>query len=208
MTDFSINVFVNCPFDNEYFPILKAKLFSIVYLGFNPKISETTDSGSNRLTKILKLIKESKYSIHDISRIELNDKMLPRFNMPLECGIDFGVKLNGNKRLKTKSFLILEKEQYRYQQFMSDIAGNDIRHHNNDPQKVIKHVRDWLKLNTNGNLAFANDIWSVYCEFLADFHRVGEKENFDPNNISEITFSDLIEIIRVWLEGWRNRPKL
>ncbi len=127
---FEKNVFINCPFDNEYFPILRSILFTLVYLGYKPKISETADSGSTRIVKIKDLIRQSKYSIHDISRIELNPSHLPRFNMPLECGIDFGAKLLGPSKLRDKSFLILEKERYRYQEFMSDISGNDIRAHN------------------------------------------------------------------------------
>ena len=46
------NVFINCPFDNQYFPLLKAQLFTVIYIGKKPKISETTDSGEVRLHKI------------------------------------------------------------------------------------------------------------------------------------------------------------
>lgn len=55
------NVFVNCPFDNQYFPLLKALLFTIVYIGLKPLISETSDSGEIRLHKIKDLMLESQY---------------------------------------------------------------------------------------------------------------------------------------------------
>ena len=64
------NVFINCPFDNQYFPLLKALLFALIYIGKQPQISETTDSGEARLHKIKELMLESKYSIHDLSRID------------------------------------------------------------------------------------------------------------------------------------------
>jgi hypothetical protein len=77
------NVFINCPFDNQYFPLLKALFFTIVYIGLKSLISETSDSGEIRLHKIKDLMLESQYSIHDLSRIEpLKDGDLPRFNMP------------------------------------------------------------------------------------------------------------------------------
>ena len=69
--DFDRNVFINCPFDSDYFPLLRPLLFSIVYLGFNPKIAlETSDSGELRVDKICELIKASKYSVHDLSRLK------------------------------------------------------------------------------------------------------------------------------------------
>ena len=45
-------VFINCPFDNNYFPLLKPLLFVLIYIGLVPKISETSDSGENRLNTI------------------------------------------------------------------------------------------------------------------------------------------------------------
>lgn len=204
--DFNSNIFINCPFDNDYFPILRSILFCITYLGYSSKISETSDSGANRLNGIKKLITDSKFSIHDISRVELNRKNLPRFNMPLECGIDFGAKLIGEEKLKSKIFLILEKEKFRYQEFMSDIAGNDIRAHSNDPEQVIKHIRDWLKLNSKKKLVFANKIWLEYNEFLFDYIEYAKQNNFDPHDIYSITFSDLIELIKEWLKGRQERP--
>ena len=98
------NVFVNCPFDNSYFPLLKALLFTLVYLGLKPQISETTDSGEVRLHKIRDLMLVSKYSIHDLSRMEpLKKGELPRFNMPFECGIDFGISCRIKHRVASAS---------------------------------------------------------------------------------------------------------
>jgi hypothetical protein len=68
---FERNVFINCPFDKEYLPLLRAMLFTIVFCGFIPRIAtERDDSGESRYNKIIDLIKESKYSIHDLSRVD------------------------------------------------------------------------------------------------------------------------------------------
>ena len=65
---FDSNVFINCPFDEESSPLLKTLVFTIIYLVLEPKIS-ITKSGSNiRINQIKNLIKDSKYSIHDLSR--------------------------------------------------------------------------------------------------------------------------------------------
>jgi len=61
------NVFINCPFDDKYFDLLQTLIFTICYYGFTPRISlESSDSGQLRLDKIIQLIKESRYSIHDL----------------------------------------------------------------------------------------------------------------------------------------------
>jgi hypothetical protein len=52
---YEMNVFVNCPFDDKYLPLLRPLLFTISYLGYCPRISsERSDSGSNRIEKILR----------------------------------------------------------------------------------------------------------------------------------------------------------
>jgi len=70
-SSYSKNIFINCPFDGEYFELLYPLVFSILYFDFNPRISlESSDSGSFRLEKIITLIKESRYAIHDLSRLQ------------------------------------------------------------------------------------------------------------------------------------------
>jgi hypothetical protein len=69
--EFQRSVFVNCPFDSDYDPILQAILFCLVYFGFVPRIAtERTDSAESRLEKIIGLIESSRYSIHDLSRCQ------------------------------------------------------------------------------------------------------------------------------------------
>ena len=65
--------------------------------------------------------------------------------MPLELGIFLGAKRYGSSLQKRKKALILDVEQYRYQRFISDIAGQDIRAHDGDPRRAISAVADWLR---------------------------------------------------------------
>lgn len=68
---FDKNVFVNCPFDEEYRPLLRPLLFTIIYLGFKPRIAlEELDSGAPRIQKIIRIISACKYGIHDLSRLQ------------------------------------------------------------------------------------------------------------------------------------------
>jgi hypothetical protein len=138
------NVFINCPFDQEYKPIFYAIIFAIHDAGFVARSAlEISDAAQNRFEKIVKIISESKYGIHDISRTELDPvNSLPRFNMPLELGLFLGSRKFGSREHRTKVCVILDKEPYRYQKFISDIAGQDIFSHDNDPRKAIEKVRN------------------------------------------------------------------
>jgi len=140
-------VFVNCPFDDAYQSLLQAITFSIYWCGFMPVTSLNEDNAlNNRLQKIENCIEQCRYGVHDISRVELNENGLPRFNMPFELGLFFGARRFGSKEQKMKSALIFEREQYRYQQFISDLNGVDIKAHRDEPHQAIKKVRDWLCL--------------------------------------------------------------
>jgi hypothetical protein len=84
--------------------------------------------------------------VHDISRTEVTSASgLPRFNMPLELGMFLAAKRFGVGRQIQKVCLILDSMPYRYQQFISDIAGQDIQVHNNSAREVITVVRNWLR---------------------------------------------------------------
>jgi hypothetical protein len=142
------NVFVNCPFDAEFRPIFLAIVFAILRCGFRPRCAlETDDAATNRLHKIMAIIGECRFGIHDLSRTEIDgDPPLPRFNMPLELGIFLGAKRFGKGEQKSKQALVLDCSPYRYQKFMSDIAGQDIHCHRGDPGHAVSEVVNWLRL--------------------------------------------------------------
>ncbi len=196
------NVFINCPFDNEYFPLLKSLLFTLIYLDFVPKISETRDSGDIRLRKIQKLMAISQYSIHDLSRMDPpKKKEYPRFNMPFECGIDFGLKMSDEIKYEEKKFLILEKELHRYQKVISDISGNDIYSHSNEPEMVVKAVRDWFRRMKK--VEDYKRIWLAFNQFTSDYEQILRKSGHDPNDINALTFSDIIDSMREWITTYK-----
>lgn len=132
-------VFINCPFDKKYRPFFDAIVFTVARCGFQPRCAlESIDSGGTRIEKIMKLVEQCRYGIHDLCRTELDStSRLPRFNMPLELGIFLGAKRFGATQQRRKSCLVLDKEKYRYQKFISDIAGQDIQSHDGNTNSVI-----------------------------------------------------------------------
>jgi len=111
---FQRNVFLNCPFDSEYRPILQAILFCVVRFGLTPRIAtERSDAGEPRVQKIVHLIESSRYSIHDLSRCQAHEAGEHyRLNMPFELGMDFGCRHYGGEPHSRKVILILEEQPY------------------------------------------------------------------------------------------------
>jgi hypothetical protein len=126
---FSASVFLNCPFDPEYLPLFEALVFCVIDCGFVPRCAlDAPDAGATRIDRICKLVESCSLSIHDLSRVEPSNG-LPRSNMPFELGLDIGCRRFGPRRARRKKCLVLDSQPYRYQKFLSDIAGQDIRAH-------------------------------------------------------------------------------
>lgn len=117
MPPFERSVFVNCPFDDDFAPILQAIAFCITDLGFYPRLApENADNAANRLDRILELVGGSKYGIHDLSCCKSTEAdEYARLNMPFELGIDHGCRKFGGGQLAGKAILILEATRYDYQ---------------------------------------------------------------------------------------------
>ncbi|MCX6582214.1 MAG: hypothetical protein NT166_18745 [Candidatus Aminicenantes bacterium] len=198
--DYSKDVFINCPFDEAYKDIFFAIIFTVFDCGCNARCAlEIEDSSEVRIEKIVKIIKSCKYGIHDISLTELDKKTgLPRFNMPLELGMFLGAKRFGNRVQREKACLILDKERHRYQQFISDIAGQDIQSHQNDVHEVIKVIRNWLQnISQHSVIPGGNEILRRYQLLKADLPFLCEKLKLVTD---ELIFNDYINIISIWLK--------
>lgn len=199
----SNDVFINCPFDPTYKPIFEAIVFAIYNLGFKARCSlEVDDASEFRLDKILDLIEQSRYGIHDISSIEIDRNTgLPRFNMPMELGLFLGCKRFGAPAQRKKGCLILDKERYRYRNFISDIAGQDIHAHDGKPEKAIAEVRDWLSsASKRGGLPGGAAIAERYTEFRVQLPDLCDNLNRHEDSL---TFFDISEMTSLWLQANR-----
>ena len=202
---FDRNVFVNCPFDDAYLPLLRPILFVTLYLGLTPRIAlESLDSGRPRIDKIIALIEDSKYAIHDLSRLQAERAgEYYRLNMPFELGLDVGCRLFRADRYSEKRCLILEAERYRYQAALSDMSNSDIAAHGNNPEEVAREVRNWLT-NTAGLRAPGPTwIWDRFIEFMADNYDQLKAEGYSNRDIDGLPVAELIDRMRTWIEHHR-----
>lgn len=195
-------VFVNCPFDDEYEPLLQAVLFTLVYFELCPRIAtEDDDANETRIDKIKRLIRSSKYSIHDLSRCQAEQEgEYARLNMPFELGIDMGCRQFGNAEQQGKRILVLEEEPYRYQITISDLAGSDISAHKGDFQVAIRKVRNWLTPHENPNGDAAGKIQRAYEDFQ-EWHYESQMDfGFSEEDIQDYPTAELLQSMRSWFE--------
>ena len=132
-------VFLNIPYDQEFNSLYIAYIVGLYQLGLVPHLASEIPGGERRLDRIFALIKGCRYSIHDLSRIELGTAPLavPRFNMPLELGMTVTwANLNPSHHTWT----VWESEPYRLQRSASDLNGSDPYIHNGTAEGVLREL--------------------------------------------------------------------
>ena len=202
------NVFINCPFDKEFLPGFRALVFAVIACGFNVRCArEMSDASETRIEKLYGIIEQSRYSIHDLSRTELDaTNQLPRFNMPLELGIFLGAKRFGGEDNRQKRCLVLDIEPYRFQKFVSDLAGMDITEHGGDPRRMVGLVRDWLvTVSRRRSIPTTGTILQSYDDFQAALPKIAEDQSL---NSDELAYADLERLVLVWVKPLPSRKKV
>lgn len=197
------HVFINCPFDDTYKPVFDAIVFTVYSLGFVARCAlEVDDASEIRFSKIVRIIEQCAYGIHDISSVGLGAGTdLPRFNMPLELGLYLGCKLFGTKAQQRKGCLILDSEPYRYRNSISDISGQDIHAHKGEPKRAIAEVRNWLaNVSKTKGLPGGAEIAERYAQFTQDLPGICTGLKRLPK---DLTFADFSETVEIWLKSAR-----
>lgn len=174
-------------------------VFTILACGFRPRSAlEASDGGDVRLDKILRLIKESAYSIHDISVVELDAiNQLPRFNMPFELGLVIGSKKLAGRKYASRSLLVLERTSFIYQKCLSDIAGQDTRAHGDSPRVLARIVRTWLSQESQrSGIPGDRRIFAAYESFSSDLPALCDAAGL---YYDELSYPDLLGLTQQWL---------
>lgn len=118
------SVFLNIPYDKKFQDLCLAYICGITAFGFAPRATLEIPGGSRRLDRIFELIQECQFSVHDLSRVELDRKppATPRFNMPFELGLSVAWARVGHKKHR---WYIFERQPHRLAKSLSDLNGTD-----------------------------------------------------------------------------------
>jgi len=157
------------PFDDirGYEHCFLAYIAGVVGLGLVPRsVLEIPSGGPDRLTRIFRLLRGCRHSLHDLSRTELRAGRYPRFNMPIELGLATALSLG---RARHERYVFATR--YRLVQHVaSDLGGVDVYEHRGTARGVLvaltnafvrrghpaefrdlsvlyRHLREWAKIN-------------------------------------------------------------
>jgi hypothetical protein len=130
------SVFLNIPYDPAFENLLLAYISAISAFGFTPRATLEIPFSQRRLDRIVELIAESDYSVHDLSRVQLDKAAprTPRFNMPFELGVTVGI---GNPK---HAWVVCESKAHRIKKSLSDIDGTDAYIHNGTIRGVFREL--------------------------------------------------------------------
>lgn len=121
------SVFLNIPYDDAFKNLYLAYIAGLSAFGLVPRATLEIPTSRRRLERIISLIDECAYSIHDLSRVQLdrNAPRTPRFNMPFELGIAVAQdSLRGRER-----WYVCETLRRRVNKSLSDLDGTEVHIH-------------------------------------------------------------------------------
>ena len=132
-------VFLNIPYDSGFAPIFLAYVCGICAFGLIPRATLELQGGTRRLDRIVSLIESCGYSIHDMSRVELDatPPPTPRFNMPFELGLSV---LHASRNPSAHTWFLFESVPWRIQKSLSDLNGTDPYIHEGTVEGVFREL--------------------------------------------------------------------
>jgi hypothetical protein len=133
------DVFLNIPYDEKFKDLCLAYIVGLCAFGLIPRATLEITSGTRRLDRIIKLLQSCEYSIHDLSRVELDVKrpVTPRFNMPFELGLSVAwakLSRSGHK------WFVCESKTRRLSKSLSDLDGTDPHVHSGRVRGVFREL--------------------------------------------------------------------
>lgn len=196
---YSKSVFINCPFDPTWQDNFRAIVFTIIACGFKPRCSlEQDDTGDVRIQKIMEIIEQCQFSIHDLS------KENARLNMPLELGVYIGCRhYHPEKKHREKKYLVFEGNAYNLKKSLSDLSGQDVKSHNDDISQIIQGVRDWLDDKTPKRkggmvLPHAPFLKQQFDQFKNDLPALCARLNWSEKSL---THADYMYLVSPWVSA-------
>lgn len=133
-------VFLNIPYDGKFERLFLAYIAGISAFGLTTRATLEIPSRLRRLEKIRALIEACRYSIHDLSRVELDRRAprTPRFNMPFELGLAVAhrKKASGGEH----HWFVCEAKHLRLLKSLSDLNGTDPYIHDGKIKGVFREL--------------------------------------------------------------------
>lgn len=185
------SVFLNIPYDKGFTNLYLAYIAGISAFGLVPRATLEIPTSQRRLDRIVRLINQCTYSIHDLSRVQLdrNKPRTPRFNMPFELGLAVALdRSHGRER-----WYVCESLEYRISKSLSDLDGTQVHIHSGAVRGVLAVIGDiFVRRRNQPSVQQMYRIYRTISESLPTIMR--EAGTTDPYRAR--VFRDLILLAR------------
>jgi len=180
-------VFLNLPYDSKFQPLFLAYIAGVTAFGLTPRATLEIPGGTQRLDRIFAILSECRYSIHDLSRVQLNRTRpsTPRFNMPFELGLAVAHERAGHEH----TWFVFEAMNRRILKSLSDLNGTDIYIHDGRIDGVFRELSN--ALSRQGRQPGLPQMRMVYRELRtavpAVLRRSGSKTLFEARPFRDLS---------------------
>lgn len=178
-------------------------LFCVLDCDLTPRVASERQDGEVRLQKIIELIRECRFSVHDLSRVQAAAAgEYARLNMAFELGMDLGMSLAEDASPAQKKLLVMAESPHDHQIALSDLAGWDVPAHRGQFDEAIRRLRAWLA--SIGLTALpASTILGHYFDFQEwDYERL-LAEGWDDRDIRDRPTAELLGAMEDWVVAGR-----
>lgn len=151
-------VFLNIPYDSQFESLCLAYICGLACFGLIPRATLEVP-GDRRLDRIIALHRGCSFSVHDLSRVQLdrNKPRTPRFNMPFELGLAVATEKLIDP---SHSWYVFETVFRRTEKSLSDIAGTDVYIHSGTVSGVFTQLSNaFIRQERQPTV---EQMWSVY----------------------------------------------
>jgi hypothetical protein len=179
------SVFLNVPYDDAFENLFLAYIAGLSAFGFAPRATLEIPFSRRRLERITSLIESCEYSIHDMSRVQI-DRLAPRtprFNMPFELGVTIGIR-------NPKHFwIVCETVKHRIKKSLSDIDGTDVYVHDGRVRGVFRELANaFVRSNRQPTVLQMMQIYRVLrAGFKATLRGAGASDPFNARVFRDLT---------------------
>jgi hypothetical protein len=158
------DVFLNIPYDQRFADLFLAYIAGLSAFGLHPHTALEVPGGERRLDRIFELMRRCRYSVHDLSRVEVARGIgpSPRFNMPFELGLAVAWH-----RIKPRNhtWYVFEAKPHRIEKTLSDLDGTDVYIHRGRPAGVFSELTNaFIRMRRQPNV---DDMRLVYRDLRA-----------------------------------------
>lgn len=131
-------VFLNLPYDRRFQSLFLAYIAGVSAFGMTPHATLEIAGSERRLDRIYERLSSCPYSIHDLSRVQLERSRppTPRFNMPFELGLAVAHEKAGGKH----AWFVFETMDRRIMKSLSDLNGTDVYIHRGKADRLFSQL--------------------------------------------------------------------